>query len=85
MGDPFGLVIREQTEEVESRLEVCMLEEEPPEVDEMVWWASSIESLSDESKPHWQVWWNTYQKHTTKPHKQPKTWQIYPKHAARAN
>ena len=50
MGDPFGLVICEQTEEVESRLEVCMPEEELPEVDEMVRWASSIELLSDESK-----------------------------------
>ena len=50
MGNPFGLAIREQTEEVESRLEVCMPKEELPEADEMVRWASSIEPLSTESK-----------------------------------
>ena len=50
MGDLFGLAIREQTEEVEARLKVCMPEEELPELDEMVRWASSIEPLSDELK-----------------------------------
>ena len=50
MGDPFGLAIHEQTDEIESRLEVCMPEEDLPEADEMVRWASSIELLSEESK-----------------------------------
>ena len=50
MGDPYGLAIREQTEEVESRLELCMPEEELPEADEMIWMASSMEPLSDEAR-----------------------------------
>ena len=36
MGDPYGLALREQTEEVENRLELCMPEEELPEADEMI-------------------------------------------------
>ena len=50
MGNPYGLVIREQTEEVEIILELCMPEEELPETDEMLQWASSMEPLSDESR-----------------------------------
>ena len=47
MGDPYGLAIREQTEEVETMLEVSMPEEDLLEPDEMVRWASSIEPLSE--------------------------------------
>ena len=50
MGDPYGLAIREQTEEVETMLEVSMPEEDLPETDEMIRWASSMEPLSDKSK-----------------------------------
>ena len=50
MGDPYGLAIREQTEEVESRLQLCMPEEELLETDEMIRWAGSMEPLSDESR-----------------------------------
>ena len=50
IGDPYGLAIWEQTEEIETMLEVSMLEEELPEPEEMVRWASSIEPLSDDSK-----------------------------------
>ena len=50
MGDQYRLAIGEQTEEVESRLELCMPEEELPETDEMLRWASSMEPLSDESR-----------------------------------
>ena len=50
MGDPYGLAIREQTEEVENRLELCMPEEELPEADEMIWMVSSMEPLSDEAR-----------------------------------
>ena len=50
MGDPYGLAIREQTEEVETMLEVSMPEEDLPEPEEMVRWASRIEPLSEESK-----------------------------------
>ena len=50
IGDPYGLAIREQTEEIETMLEVSMPEEDLPEPEEMVRWASSIEPLSDDSK-----------------------------------
>ena len=50
MGDPYGLVLQEQTEEVENRLELCMLEEELLKTDEMIWMASSMEPLSDEAR-----------------------------------
>ena len=50
IGDPYGLALREQTDEVEMMLEVVMPEEELPEPEEMVHWANSIEPLSEESK-----------------------------------
>ena len=50
MGDPYGLVLQEQTEEVENRLELCMPEEELPKADEMIWMVSSIEPLWDEAR-----------------------------------
>ena len=50
IGDPYGLALREQTEEIETMLEAIMPEEELPEPDEMVRWANSIEPLSEESK-----------------------------------
>ena len=50
IGDPYRLAIREQTEEIETMLEVSMPEEDLPEPEEMVRWASSIEPLSEDSK-----------------------------------
>ena len=50
IGDPYGLALREQSEEIETMLEAIMPEEELPEPDEMVRWANSIEPLSEESK-----------------------------------
>ena len=50
IGDPYGLALREQSEEIETMLEVIMPEEELPEPEEMVHWANSIEPLSEESK-----------------------------------
>ena len=49
MGNPYRLAIQEQTKEEESRLELCMPEEELPETAKMLRWANSIEPLSDES------------------------------------
>ena len=50
IGDPFGLALREQSEEIEMMLEVIMPEEELPELEEMLHWANSIEPLSEGSK-----------------------------------
>ena len=50
LGDPYGLALREQSEEVETMLEAIMPEEDLPEPEEMVRWANSIEPLSEESK-----------------------------------
>ena len=50
IGDPYGLALREQSEEIETMLEAIMPEEELPELEEMVRWANSIEPLSEESK-----------------------------------
>ena len=50
MGDPYGLVLRQQTDEVENRLEMCMPEEELPKAKEMAWRVSNIEPLSDEAR-----------------------------------
>ena len=50
IGDPYRLAIWEQTEEIETMLEVSMPEEDLPEPEEMVRWASSIEPLLEDSK-----------------------------------
>ena len=50
MGNPYGLAVWEQTEEVETMLEVSMPEEDLPETDEVVRWESNMEPLSGKSK-----------------------------------
>ena len=50
IGDPYGLALREQSEEIKTMLEAIMPDEELPEPEEMVRWANSIEPLSEDSK-----------------------------------
>ena len=50
MGDPYGLALQQQTDEVENRLELCMPEEELPEAEKLAQMVSNIEPLSDEAR-----------------------------------
>ena len=50
MGDPYGLALQQQTDEVERSLEMCMPEDELPKVEEMVQMTSNAEPLSNKAK-----------------------------------
>ena len=50
LGDPYGLALRPQTEETESRLELAMPEEEVTESQDLLQMIESIEPISDKAK-----------------------------------
>ena len=49
IGDPYGLALRPQTEEVENRLEVPMPEEELPEMEDLLQLVGGMEPISDKT------------------------------------
>ena len=50
MGDPYGLALRPQTEEIENRLDLAMPEEEVTESQDLLQMIGNIEPISDKAK-----------------------------------
>ena len=50
LGDPYGLVLRPQSEEIETRLELAMPKEEVTESQDLLQMIGNIELISDKAK-----------------------------------